>query len=94
MLPLLLKTDPFVGAVIVDVGGVVSVEAVAGSEPGSRVAGCASMLRQIYHSLLHIRVRCSVGKERIIVGTIKPHDHCTVPAPKTRAPLGARYIVM
>ena len=44
---------------------------------------------QVHRGLLHGRIgACPIG-----FPLSRPHDHCTVPAPNTRAPLGARYKV-
>ena len=82
--------DPAVGEVIVDVGGVVSVDADAATSPASSVAGWAPM------SASRFTVACCiVGSAARPVGLplSSPHDHCTVPAPNTSAPLEARYSV-
>jgi hypothetical protein len=73
---------PAAGEAIVEVGGVVSVEAVAATRPDCRVAGWTRI------SANRLTVACCIlaSGER----TARPQDHCTVPAPNTRAPLGAR----
>ena len=80
-------TVPAAGEVIVDVGAVVSVEAVAATRPDCSESGCTPM------SANRLTVACRMPD----VGVVEPpswlpsspHDHCTVPAPKTSAPLGA-----
>ena len=70
---------------IVDVGGVVSVDAVAGVSPDISVAGCTPM------SANRFTVACCMAGSVLPVSPAplsRPHDHCTVPAPNTRAPLG------
>jgi hypothetical protein len=82
-------------AVIVDVGGVASVGGQVTTRPGIRVAGCAPM------SAKRLTVACCVSGSGAPLGPASlqafvvssPHDHCTVPAPNTSAPLGARYSV-
>src|SRR5262249_15429863 len=84
------KLAPAAGEVIVDVGGVVSVDAVAGVSPDMSVAGCAPM------SADRVTVACCLAGLVLPpavadpVPLSRPHAHCTVPAPNTRAPLGAR----
>ena len=49
---------PDVGLEIVDVGGVVSVDAVAATSPDSSVAGWAPIIdEQVDRELLHVRIR-------------------------------------
>src|SRR5262245_8928666 len=86
----LLTVAPALGLVIVDVGGV-SVEAVAATRPAWSEPGCALM------SANRLTVACCMSLEGVVCGPScvpsSPHDHCTVPAPNTRAPLAARYSV-
>ncbi len=76
---------------IVDVGFVVSVDAVAADRFDCRVAGCAP------RSANRLTVACCMLRSS---GTLpplsasRPQAHCTVPELNTRAPLGALYIVM
>ncbi len=84
---------PAVGEVMLEVGGVVSVEAVAGVRPDCSVAGCTPM------SANRFTVACRAASSAVSLGPrswfeSSPQDHCTVPAPNTRAPLGARYSVI
>ena len=77
------------GEVIVDVGAAVSVEADAAHQPGLK----RSWLRphvgeQIDRRLLHRGRRLARCPRSWLAS--RPHDHCTVPAPKTSAPLGVR----
>src|SRR3954462_16031137 len=79
---------PAAGAVTVEVGGVVLVEAAAGARPAIRVAGWASM------SARRLIVACCMLRSTAVLPGLlgsRPQAHCTVPAPNTRAPLGARY---
>ena len=89
---------PFAGEVTVAVGAVVSVDLLASVRPLDSAKGCAPM------SAKRLTVACWMfGSGGLPLGLVfgtshalvlsRPHDHCTVPAPKTRAPLGARYIV-
>ena len=82
-------TDPpEAGEVIVETGGVVSAEAVAVVSPVRMVAGWAPM------SANRFTVACCIAVSGVVVLTSwlpsSPHDHCTVPAPNTSAPLAAR----
>ena len=91
---MIVTVDPTVklalltGDVIVDVGAVTSVEAVARTRPGLSVAGCAFM------SASRLTVACCMagsGVEGLSLWVpSSPHDHWTEPAPKTSAPLDAR----
>jgi hypothetical protein len=85
---------PDAGEVIVEVGGVVSVDLLAGASSELSVEGCAPI------SARRLTVACSMlGSGGFALGSVdwtshalnfaSPHDHCTVPAPNTRAPLGA-----
>ena len=86
------KVAPDDGDVIVDVGGVVSVDCVAGASPDISVAGCTLPM-----SANRFTVACcmagSVSRGPDPDPLSSPHAHCTVPAPNTRAPLDARYKV-
>ena len=71
---------------------VVSVDAVARDEPGLQRRGLrAHVGEQVDRGLLH------AGPPATVPGlswtASRPHDHWTVPAPKTSAPRGARYSV-
>ena len=86
------RTAPAAGEVIVDVGAVVSVEAVAATRPGLEAdPGCTPM------SANRLTVACRMRTSGVVTPPSwlpsRPHDHCTVPAPNTRAPLGAWYMV-
>ena len=86
---------PWDGEVIVEVGGVVSVDAVADVSPGISEAGWAPMSASTF------TVACCMagsGGVRLPASPApaawsRPNDHCTVPAPNTSAPLAARYKV-
>ena len=79
---------------IVAVGGLVSVVCVAGVSPTISVAGCTLPM-----SANRFTVACcmvgSTGPPELPdpVPLSRPHDHCTVPPPNTKAPLAARYSV-
>ena len=88
-----VSAAPSAGELTVAVGGVVSVEPAVAIRRTSRVAGWAPM------SASRLTVACCMfGSGSVPSGpllfqalvTSRPQDHCTVPAPKTRAPLGAR----
>jgi hypothetical protein len=89
--------EPAAGLVIVDVGAVVSVDGDAAARPAMSVVAWAPM------SAKRLTVACCMtGSGDAVVGgpllfqafvSSRPHDHCTVPAPNTSAPLGARYMV-
>ena len=56
------------------------------SQPGDqRIRLRTHVGEQVHGGLLHVPVRCPARVCR------SPHDHCTVPAPNTSAPLEARY---
>ncbi len=78
---------PADGDVMVDTGGVVSVDAVAGSRPGCSVVGCAFMSARMF------TVACCMFASGAALPRSwfesRPHDHWMVPAPNTRAPLAA-----
>ena len=81
---------PAAGAEMVDIGRGVAASS-GGREPhlqGGRLHTHVS--EEINRRLTHGVVGCVSGPEW---SSSRPHAHCTVPAPKTRAPLGARYIV-
>ena len=83
---------PAAGVAMVDVGAVVSLLALAADNPDCRVAGCTPM------SAKRFTVAWRTASSEVVAGPPEwllssPHAHCTVPAPKTKAPLGARYIV-
>src|SRR6188472_489928 len=77
---------PEVGAVIVEVAATVSVDAEAATRFGCSVLGCTFM------SASRLTVACCMRASAAALPRSwlesRPHDHCTVPAPKTRAPLG------
>src|ERR1700730_13182383 len=83
-----VRLAPEAGELICELGGVVSVDGLAATRPPSRLNGWAPM------SAKRLTVACCIvlsGEPP--VGLSRPHDHWTVPAPKTRAPEGARYMV-
>ena len=45
---------PYTGDVIVDIGGVVSIDWVAGRMPGCGVAELVHVRKQVYRRLLHV----------------------------------------
>src|SRR5208283_5779146 len=85
--------EPFAGETIVELGGVVSVDAAAVVRPLWRVVGCTPM------SAKRLTVACciprSVVDPRFALSWLEssPHAHWYVPVANTRAPLGALYSV-
>jgi hypothetical protein len=85
------------GLVIVELGAVVSVDAETAVSPLIKVVACAPM------SAKRFTVACCITGSAVAPAggpllahafvVSRPHAHCTVPAPKTNAPLGALYIV-
>ncbi len=78
------------GALTVAVGAVVSVVAAAATSPVSSVAGW------LPRSANRLTVACCMLRSAAVPSGFEsssPHDHCTVPALNTRAPLGALYMV-
>ena len=89
---------PAVGEMIVELGAVVSEDGVAATSPLDNVFGWAPM------SASRLTVACCIfGSGALPLGSVlpsphalvlsSPHAHCTVPAPNTSAPLGARSSV-
>jgi hypothetical protein len=70
---------------IVEVGAVVSVDLGVATRPEVRAYGCTPI------SANKLTVACCMFGSGVKSGSPRPHDHCTVPAPKTSAPLDARY---
>ena len=76
---------------IVDVGGVVSVDFVAATRPDSQRRRLRAHIgEQVDRRLLHVGVR---RVARPGSRSSRPQLHWIVPAPNTSAPLGARYSV-
>jgi hypothetical protein len=79
---------PVAGETIAADGAAVSVEAEAAVRLGSSDPGWLCM------SAKRLTVACCIRGSAVEVSrswlASRPHDHCTVPAPKTSAPLGAR----
>ena len=80
------------GDVIVELGAVASAVGVAAVRPVMSVPGCEPM------SANRLTVACcmlvlAAALPRSWLAS-SPHDHWTVPAPNTRAPLAALYSVM
>src|SRR5215470_19852646 len=73
------------GDVIVEVGAVVSADAVAAVSPDISVAGCTFPM-----SANRFTVACCMAESVLFDNPplSRPHDHCTVPAPNTSAPDG------
>ncbi len=86
---------PEAGAVIAEVGAVVSVEAVAATRPACNVAGWACMSASRFTVACSIVMLGALGPVSGFVSWLvsRPHAHCTVPAEKTSAPLDTRYSV-
>src|SRR3954452_7114339 len=84
-----VRVAPAAGDVIVDTGLVVSVDAGVAVRPVITVVGCTPM------SANRFIVACCMGTDAAALPrswlASRPQAHCTVPAPKTRAPLGALY---
>src|SRR5262245_39922007 len=88
---------PCAGLVIVEMGAVVSVDAEVAVNPDISVVADAPM------SANRFTVACCMTGSAVApeggpllfhaLVVSRPHAHCTVPAPKTSAPLAARYIV-
>ncbi len=79
---------PAAGEVTAEDGGVVSVDAAARTSPAIGSYGWAPM------SANRFTVACCItGSAAWPLGLLasSPQLHCTVPAPKTSAPLAARY---
>ena len=80
------------GAVIVEDGGAVSVEAVAAERPACSVVGCDPM------SASRFTVACCAAESTAADPRSwfesSAHGHWIVPAPKTSAPLACRYWVI
>src|SRR5829696_6016294 len=70
------------------VGPTVSVDLVARVSPLCRAAGCAPMSASRFTVACFIGVLAAPEPRSWLLS--RPQDHCTVPAPKTSAPLGAR----
>src|SRR5919198_6042947 len=85
------------GYVMVDLGGWVSADAVDAIRPAPRVP--AAMPMSANRLTVACFMRASVGYAPMDATPLslcepsRPHDHCTVPAPNTSAPLAALYIV-
>ena len=86
---------PAAGDVMTDVGANVSVDALAaisGEPDRRRSAACglrAHVGQQVHGRLLHGLIgHCASAPRSWMLSN--PHDHCTVPAPKTSAPLACR----
>ena len=97
------SSDPAAGDMIVELGRVVSVEAVAGDQARLRRRRLhAHVGEQVHRRLPHVVQRCWNAANRVarhrrrsaaVVVVSRPQGHCTVPAPKTSAPLACRYKV-
>src|SRR3954468_9461724 len=79
---------PAAGAVMDDVGAVRLVDAVAAVSPARSVAGWAPMSAR--RLTVAWRMLRSTGPPLGLLAS-RPQAHCTVPAPNTSAPDGARY---
>ena len=79
------KEAPLEGEVMDEVGKVASVDCEAELNPDCRVPGCAPM------SANKLTVACCISELTVVeppqCSPSRPHDHCTVPAPNTNAPL-------
>src|SRR3954469_24824670 len=89
---------PAAGEVTPDVGAKISLDALvatsgrAGSAPACSAAGCAPLSASglAVPCCIACSGTCASGPPRSWSES-SPHAHCTVPAPKTRAPLLWRY---
>src|SRR4051812_30722590 len=83
-----VKLLPEAGEVIIEVGAVWSVAAVAATIPVWREPGCAPI------SANRLTVACCMGTLGVVDWLLwvpsRPQDHWIVPAPNTSAPLAAR----
>jgi hypothetical protein len=92
--PLIVTSEPLgieapaAGAVIVAVGGSVSVVGVGMIRPARSVVGLTPMSVNMFSVAWRIRV--SAAGLEMSCRLSSPHDHWTVPEPQTSAPLGAR----
>src|SRR6185436_7297064 len=75
-------------AVIVEVGASASVEAAVATSPAWIEPGWAPMSAN--RLTVACFIRTSAASDPRSCDESRPHDHWTVPAPKTRAPLGWR----
>jgi hypothetical protein len=81
------KVAPGAGAVMADVGGVASVDADASVMPDIGEKGWTFPMSASRFTV----ACCMAGSVEVPVHELSsPHDHCTVPASKTSAPLAAR----
>src|SRR6478735_4737224 len=85
---------PAAGVLIVTVGPAVSVDFVAAARPVIRVAGCAPMSASRLTCACCMRESVELSGYSESCSASRPYVHWIVPALKTRAPLGALYIVM
>ena len=86
----LCRAAPAVGEVMTEVGGVWSVEAVAATSPDWSVAGWTPMSANRFTVACCMLTSALAKPSPPSWSESRPQDHCTVPAPKTRAPLLAR----
>src|SRR6476659_4616088 len=83
---------------MVETGAVASLDGAAATRPAPRVPGCAPMSPNRFTVACctfgsgSLRL-CSVRYWLHALTLARAQDHCTVPAPNTSAPLGARYRV-
>ena len=76
------------GAVIVEVGAVASADGVAAVSPACSVSGWLAMSASTFTVACCIRTSAAALPRSWLESS--PQAHWTVPAPNTRAPLGAR----
>ncbi len=88
----LLTTELEVGVEMVVCGAVVSVEVPGAVSPDIIVVGRIPMSPNRF--TVACCIRTSVSTAAPSCWSSRPQDHCTVPAPKTMAPLAALYIVI
>src|SRR5262245_2776619 len=79
---------PSTGKPIVDAGGETSPVAVAETNPACIVVGCTPISANRFS--VACCIRSTAGSWPRSWSLSNPHDHCTVPAPNTSAPLVCR----
>jgi hypothetical protein len=85
------RVEPDDGELMTDVGAVVSVDWAAATSPDRSVAGCTPMSASRFTVACCMRLSAAADPRSWLLSS--PQDHWTVPAPKTSAPLLARYRV-
>ena len=86
-----LMLAPGAGEVMIEIGASTSLDGVADTRPASSVSGWTPMSANRLTVACFMRASAAVLPRSWLAS--RPHDHWTVPAPKTSAPLGWRYSV-